>query len=83
MKNSTQVIGRETMISRIIFFHTDRLKRVFKDSPLLTEKLSYFNYSEYKNKNTQYIRKEYDDLFSKSTELLNTQTEILSTLEHL
>lgn len=62
--NSTQLIGRETMISRLIDFHRSRVKRVYGDNqPLCDRHLGYFTYDSYRSRHTIKIRKEYDDTF--------------------
>jgi len=62
---STQLIGRETMISRLVFFHNERIERVYSKNTIdyINNKKSFFTYNEYNKKSTQQICKEYDLTF--------------------
>jgi len=62
---STKLIGRETMIERLVFFHNKRIERAFPNhsTQWITEKKSLFSSSEYNKMSTRQICKEYDETF--------------------
>lgn len=61
MKKHEQIIGRETMISRIIDFETKRLERINKD--VLHPSWENTKYSYWKEQTIQKIKKEYKRIF--------------------
>jgi hypothetical protein len=63
---STQLIGRETMISRLITFNHERIER---GNPYMTEEgkakeKAFYSYEYYKKQSTRKIAKEYDGVFA-------------------
>lgn len=62
---STQLIGRETMITRLVFFHNERIDKAFPNhsAEWKLEKKSMFSIEAYKQLSTRKICKEYDDTF--------------------
>ena len=73
---SSKLIGRETMIARLIDFHTKRLTRVN-----MQFKLELFSYAEYSKKNTRQICKGYDETFGEIEDNYNSY-ETMLTLEN-
>ena len=62
---STKLIGRDTMIARLVFFHNARIDRAFPNhsTEWIAEKKSQFSIKEYEKMNTRKICKEYDETF--------------------
>lgn len=65
---SSELIGRETMISRLIYFNTKRIDRVFINhtQEFREDKKAMFSYTEYSKLSTRKICKEYDTTFGDS-----------------
>ena len=70
---STKLIGRDTMIARLVFFHNARIDRAFPNhsAEWIAEKKAQFSSKEYEKKNTRKICKEYDDTFAANNSVAN------------
>jgi hypothetical protein len=62
---STKLIGRDTMIARLVFFHNARIDRAFPNhsTEWKAEKKSMFSSNAYNEMTTRKICKEYDETF--------------------
>jgi hypothetical protein len=71
---STKLIGRETMIARLVFFHNARIDRAFPNhsAEWIAEKKSQFSSKEYEKMNTRKICKEYDSTFGLDNSVVNS-----------
>lgn len=71
---STKLIGRDTMIARLVIFHQQRIERTCENhNPLLVaEKKGYYSSAAYSAMNTYKICKEYDETFGVDNSLANS-----------
>lgn len=71
---STKLIGRDTMISRLVFFHNARIDRAFPNhsAEWIAEKKDQFSIKEYEKMNTRKICKEYDETFGAGNSVVNS-----------
>jgi hypothetical protein len=71
---STKLIGRDTMIARLVYFHNARIDRAFPNhsTEWVSEKKNQFSSAEYNKMSTLKICKEYDETFGLDDSVVNS-----------